>query len=91
MNKFFEPSLAFIFKIQRFSKNNWIFLIQKSHLAFKELRDVDDDCQDDDRQDVTAESTETAPEVGIWKLKRSYAISKSPIAVMNIEYWDTKW
>ena len=33
-----------------------------TNLAFKELRDVDDDCQDDDRQDVANESTEATPE-----------------------------
>ena len=42
------------------SKPN-IFNLEKSNLAFKELGDVDDDCQDNDRQDVTAQSTETAP------------------------------
>ena len=38
-----------------------IILFFKSYLAFKELRDIDDDCNDDHRDDVTGKMPKTAP------------------------------
>ena len=43
-------------------------LCQDSNLAFQKLRNVDDDCNDDHREDVAAESPEAVPKNFQYKL-----------------------